>query len=118
MAIQSIRRVEKPWGHEEIWAQTAQYVAKVLVIREGKRLSLQFHRKKEETIRVETGELLLSLEDDSGAMVDHRMKPGDVAHILPGRKHRMTAVTGCRIYEASTPELDDVVRIQDDYARK
>ncbi len=113
-----MRRVEKPWGHEEIWAETASYVGKVLVIRKGHRLSLQHHRVKEETIRLASGRMRLVLEDDRGELVVHDLGPGDARHIAPGRRHRMEALTDCEVYEVSTPHLDDVVRHEDDYGRQ
>jgi mannose-6-phosphate isomerase len=112
-----VRRVEKPWGHEEIWAETPDYLGKVLVILAGRRLSLQHHERKEETIRVTQGEMLLHLEDDAGALVAHHLKPGDVRHIPPRRVHRMTGITDCEVYEVSTAHPDDVVRHSDDYGR-
>jgi mannose-6-phosphate isomerase len=110
-------RVEKPWGHEEIWAETADYVGKVLVILKGHRLSLQHHIIKEETIRIASGIMELELESDTGELETHTLHPGDVRHIAPGRRHRMFAVTDCEVYEVSTPHLADVVRHQDDYGR-
>ena len=117
MSLSPITRVEKPWGHEEIWAQTPDYVGKILVIRAGHRLSLQHHVQKEETIRVASGELALELEDAQGQLVTHRLGPGDVVHIAPGRRHRMAAITDVALYEVSTPQLGDVVRHEDDYGR-
>ncbi len=113
-----LRRVEKPWGHEEIWAVTDTYVGKVLVIRQGHRLSLQHHEVKEETVRVAVGTMDLELEDDTGALITHRLEPGQARHIPPLRRHRMTAVTDCEVYEVSTPHLKDVVRHIDDYGRQ
>ena len=111
------RRVEKPWGHEEIWAETGRYVGKILFIKEGHRLSLQHHMVKDETIRVGAGVLALELENDSGEIETLELKAGECAHIRPGHKHRMRAVTDVEVIEVSTPELDDVVRHSDDYGR-
>jgi len=111
------RRVDKPWGHEEIWAETERYVGKILFIREGHRLSLQHHKVKDETVRVGAGVLALELEDNDGNIVCHELTTGQSAHIRPGKKHRMTAVTDVEVFEVSTPELDDVVRHSDDYGR-
>jgi mannose-6-phosphate isomerase-like protein (cupin superfamily) len=111
------RRVDKPWGHEEIWAEGPGYVGKVLHLRAGHRLSLQHHRVKDETIRVLRGILHLTLEDATGALVEHQLHPGDRAHIAPGRRHRMRADDDVEVLEVSTPELDDVVRHADDYGR-
>ena len=113
-----MRRVEKPWGHEEIWAETDAYVGKVLFIREGHRLSLQHHEVKEETVRVSSGTMELELEDEAGTLQCHVMEAGDARDILPRRRHRMIAVTDCEVYEVSTPHLSDVVRHSDDYGRQ
>ena len=113
-----MKRVEKPWGHEEIWAETDTYVGKILVIRAGHRLSLQHHEIKEETIRLQSGVMALELENESGEMVLHEVKPGESYHILPGRKHRMAAIEDCEVLEVSTPHLQDVVRHSDDYGRQ
>jgi mannose-6-phosphate isomerase len=111
------RRVDKPWGHEEIWAHTDRYVGKMLVVRAGHRLSLQHHVKKEETLRVLRGEVDLEMDDEAGILQRVRKGPGDSWHIIPGRRHRFTAVTDVELVEVSTPELDDVVRHADDYGR-
>ena len=110
-------RVDKPWGHEEIWAETGDYVGKVLVIRAGHRLSLQHHQVKEETIRLSSGRLKMELENDQGELVGWVMEAGESVHISPGRRHRMEAVEDCEVYEVSTPYLQDVVRHSDDYGR-
>lgn len=112
------RRVEKPWGHEEIWAETDTYVGKVLVIKAGCRLSLQHHQVKEETIRVAAGQMRLELDDEHGVLTARVLGPGDSAHIAPHARHRMEGVTDCVVYEVSTPHLDDVVRHSDDYGRE
>lgn len=111
------RRVDKPWGHEEIWAETDTYVGKLLVIQQGHRLSLQHHDRKDETLRVSTGQLELLLEDDAGELQVRVMRPGDIARIRPRRRHRLRALTDVEVVEVSTPELDDVVRHDDDYGR-
>lgn len=109
-------RVEKPWGHELIWAHTDQYVGKVLHVKKGEKLSLQFHNFKDETIHLLSGSLRFEVEED-GAMAVRLMSPGSSYHIKPHTKHRMEAVEDCDILEASTPQLDDVVRLQDAYGR-
>jgi mannose-6-phosphate isomerase-like protein (cupin superfamily) len=111
------RRVEKPWGYEEIWAETHRYVGKILYINAGSRLSLQHHISKDETIRVLTGKMTLELEDEDGFIQVNIMESGMSSRILPGKKHRMTAETDVELLEVSTPELDDVVRHEDDYGR-
>lgn len=110
------RRVEKPWGHELWWALTEKYVGKLLHVKAGHKLSLQYHQVKDETIHLQSGELLLVIEVD-GALVEQRLAPGESRHIRPGTKHRMVAVTDCDILEVSTPEVDDVVRLEDSYGR-
>ncbi|MEL6349316.1 MAG: cupin domain-containing protein [Myxococcota bacterium] len=111
------RRIDKPWGHEEIWAHTEHYVGKVLFIRAGHRLSMQHHVTKEETIRVSSGSLQLTLEGLDGEIVEQVMRAGDICHIPPGRRHRLRALTDVTVYEVSTPQLSDVVRHADDYGR-
>jgi mannose-6-phosphate isomerase-like protein (cupin superfamily) len=112
-----MRRVEKPWGHELIWAHTSRYVAKVLFIQQGHKLSRQYHEVKDETLLVETGEMDLEIGPQS-ALETLRMRPGDVYHVKPGTIHRMIAVQDVRVFEVSTPELDDVVRLEDAYGRE
>jgi len=112
------RRVDKPWGHEEIWALTDRYCGKILVIEAGRRLSLQLHREKDEWIRVLSGRLQLTLEDDSGSDAVTILGAGESAHVPAGRRHRYEAVERVELIEVSTPELDDVVRLQDDYGRE
>ena len=116
-ALAETIRVEKPWGFELIWARTDRYVGKILHLRGGEALSLQYHRIKEETIRVLSGRLKLEIEDAGGARRASILVPGDVAHIPPGTRHRMEAIEECEILEVSTPELDDVVRLEDRYGR-
>ena len=112
------RRVEKPWGHELIWAHTDQYVGKILVIEAGKRLSLQRHEVKDESIMVVAGRLRLFLEDDDGTVQVEELGPGDHRHVRTGRIHRYEAIVRTELMEVSTPELDDVVRIEDDFGRE
>ena len=112
------RRVDKPWGHEEIWAHTDRYVGKILQIEAGKRLSLQHHEVKDEWIYVLSGRLALTLENEAGVVEERELGPGEGAHVGTGRRHRYTAVETCRLIEVSTPELLDVVRIEDDFGRE
>jgi len=112
------RRVEKPWGHEIIWAHADRYVGKLLVIETGKRLSFQYHEMKDEWIHVLEGRLLLTLENDAGVVEERELDAGEGAHIATRRKHRYTAVERATLIEVSTPELDDVVRISDDFGRE
>jgi mannose-6-phosphate isomerase len=112
------RRVEKPWGHELIWALTDRYCGKILVIETGRRLSLQYHERKDESIYVRSGRLRLHLEDDAGTMTSRELGPGDAAHVAVGRRHRYEAIERAELVEVSTPELDDVVRVEDDFGRE
>jgi mannose-6-phosphate isomerase len=112
------RRVDKPWGHELIWAHTDRYVGKLLVIETGKRLSLQSHDVKDEWIHVLEGRLELTLEDNHGDVQVRELGPGEGARVPTGRRHRYEAVEKATLIEVSTPELDDVVRIEDDYGRE
>ncbi|MBN1336632.1 MAG: cupin domain-containing protein [Deltaproteobacteria bacterium] len=112
-----MRRVEKPWGHEEVWAETDRYVGKILHIRAHRRLSLQHHVVKDETIRVLSGRMVLELDDANGVLSARTLGPGDVARIRPGQRHRFAALEDCDVLEVSTPELEDVVRHEDDYGR-
>ena len=105
-------RVDKPWGYELRWAVTDRYLGKVLHIDRGQALSLQYHEMKDECILLSRG--VLDLELDGHV---HRLLPGDTARIIPGTRHRMTAVEDCDIFEVSTPEIDDVVRLEDRYGR-
>src|SRR5262249_38749894 len=104
-----MRRVDKPWGHELIWAETPRYVGKVLHIKAGERLSRQYHKVKEETLLVQEGELLLEIGPKE-QVTERRLTRGDCFHVAPGTIHRMVAITDVDIVEVSTPELDDVVR--------
>ncbi len=112
----SPQRVEKPWGHELVWAHTERYVGKLLHVKAGHALSLQYHRVKDETIHVLVGELRFEVEE-AGAMSERLLRPGEGYHIRPSQKHRMVAVSDVDILEVSTPELDDVVRLEDRYGR-
>jgi mannose-6-phosphate isomerase len=117
MAKQSIQRVEKPWGHELIWAKTGDYVGKILHIKKGHKLSLQYHQKKEETILVYSGKMNFVFENEKGELQEILLSAGEAHHIPTGRKHRMIAVEDCDVFEVSTPQLDDVVRLEDGYGR-
>jgi mannose-6-phosphate isomerase-like protein (cupin superfamily) len=111
------KMVGKPWGHEVIWAATKDYVGKILVIKTGHQLSLQFHKVKEETIYLQSGEMRFLIEDDHGQIEELLLKPGQSFHIQANRKHRMTALQDCVVFEVSTPHLEDVVRLEDSYGR-
>jgi len=113
------KRVEKPWGHELWWARTERYVGKILHVKKGESLSLQYHRVKDETIMLQSGRLLFETRPagEGGELRRVEMKAGEVFHITPGTLHRMTGLEDCDILEVSTPELDDVVRLEDRYGR-
>jgi quercetin dioxygenase-like cupin family protein len=108
--------VDKPWGHEIIWAHTERYVGKILHIKKGESLSYQYHVVKDETIRLLSGVLEMDVERD-GERGRLKLLPGESLHIVAGMKHRMTAIEECDVLEVSTPELDDVVRLEDRYGR-
>jgi mannose-6-phosphate isomerase-like protein (cupin superfamily) len=113
-----MRRVEKPWGHELIWAVTDRYVGKVLHIKKGEKLSLQYHRQKDETVMVWSGRMRFVhfAEGEPEAHTD--LGPGEAFHVTPGMRHRMIALEDCDVFEVSTTELDDVVRLEDAYGRQ
>jgi mannose-6-phosphate isomerase len=111
------RRIDKPWGHELIWAEHPRYVGKTLHIERDGQLSYQYHERKDETICVLAGVLELEVATPGGARHTLRLQPGQSFHIPPGLRHRMTAIETCDVLEASTPEIDDVVRLEDRYGR-
>jgi mannose-6-phosphate isomerase-like protein (cupin superfamily) len=113
------RRVEKPWGFELIWAHTDCYVGKILFVRAGHSLSLQFHREKDESWYVESGRAELELgEAGQGVLDTEVITAGAAFHYAPGTVHRVTALEDTTILEVSTPHLDDVVRLEDKYGRE
>lgn len=115
----AVRHVPKPWGHETIWAHTDRYVGKVLHVKAGHALSVQYHERKDETVHLLAGELRYWVQLPGDAELrDQRLVAGESFRITPGTVHYMEAVTDCDILEASTPELDDVVRLQDRYGRE
>jgi quercetin dioxygenase-like cupin family protein len=109
-------RVEKPWGHELIWARTDRYVGKILHIEPGHVLSLQYHNKKDESIYVLSGEIVLRLQRDD-TLIERRLAQGEAFHIEPKVIHQFEAVAATDLLEASTSEIDDVVRLKDRYGR-
>jgi mannose-6-phosphate isomerase-like protein (cupin superfamily) len=112
------RRVDKPWGHELIWAHADDYVGKVLFVKSGCSLSLQFHREKDESWYVESGRAELQLGGPGEAvLVTEVIGPGACFRFRPGTVHRVKALEDTRILEVSTPHLDDVVRLEDEYGR-
>jgi len=115
-SLHDITRVPKPWGYELIFARTDRYVGKILHINRGESLSLQFHEMKEETLYVVNGELRLTIEHD-GDRRELMLRKGEAFHIPPRLIHRMEALADTDVAEVSTPELDDVVRLEDRYGR-
>ena len=114
-----VRRVEKPWGHELIWALTERYCGKVLFVKAGCSLSLQFHNEKDESWLVQSGKAKLELgEAGQRALNEEVIGPGAAFHYRPGTVHRVTAIEDTTILEVSTPHLDDVVRLEDRYGRE
>ena len=112
-----MKRVEKPWG-EELWlANNEFYACKIIKVKKGTRTSLQYHRYKHETIYIDEGKVKAMLEDETGRMVEKILNPGDIIENKPYRKHRIEALEDTRLIEVSTPQLDDVVRVEDDYRR-
>ena len=114
-----VRKVEKPWGHELIWAVTGRYVGKVLFVKAGHSLSLQFHREKDESWLVQSGRAKLELgEAGSPTLLEEVLAPGAAFHFTPGTVHRVTALEDTTILEVSTAHPDDVVRLEDAYGRE
>jgi mannose-6-phosphate isomerase len=112
------RRVEKPWGWELIWAETEVYVGKLLFVRAGHALSLQYHREKDESWLVREGRASLELGEVGGELQTIEIQPGDAFRYRPGTVHRVTALEDTLILEVSTPQLSDVVRLEDAYGRE
>lgn len=111
-------RVDKPWGYEIRWAITDRYLGKLIHVNAGHQLSLQYHERKDETIFVTSGALDLLLENDAGEIERHRLTPGMSARVHPLRRHRFIAVEDTDLVEVSSPEIDDVVRLEDSYGRE
>ena len=113
----SPRRVEKPWGHELIWAETELYVGKILHVKAGEALSVQMHEEKDETLHLLSGEIELWAGPSPEEMVDVGLGPGESFRVVPHTVHRIVAITDADVLEASTPHLLDVVRFHDRYGR-
>jgi mannose-6-phosphate isomerase-like protein (cupin superfamily) len=113
------RRTDKPWGHEILWALSDRYAGKILFVKAGESLSLQFHNEKDEAWYVLEGRARLELgEVGQAALNEAVIVPGDAFHYTPGTVHRVTALEDTRILEVSTPHLEDVVRLEDRYGRE
>lgn len=109
-------KIDKPWGYEIIFAHTPLYVGKILFVKGGHKLSLQYHKEKDETVFLKTGKIVLELHRDNSISII-KMNPGASVRIVPGTIHRIIAEEDSEVLEASTSQLDDVVRLQDDYGR-
>ena len=121
--MSEITKVEKPWGYELHWAKTDRYVGKLIHVNAGHALSLQYHNQKDETIFLWSGRMLFEIAEGpegtaGGPLTKREMAPGEAVHVTPKTVHRMTAIEDSDILEASTPELTDVVRLEDRYGRK
>jgi mannose-6-phosphate isomerase len=126
--VNEITKVEKPWGYELHWAKTDRYVGKLIHVNAGHALSLQYHNQKDETIFLWAGRMMFEIGPDpkeaghrataDAPLTKREMKPGESVHVIPKTVHRMTAITDCDIFEVSTPELQDVVRLEDRYGRR
>jgi quercetin dioxygenase-like cupin family protein len=112
-----IKNVPKPWGYEIWWALTDRYVGKILHINKGHSLSYQYHNVKDETIYLQSGEMILEIEAGGKSRETIRLLPGDSMRIAPLTKHRMTAAEDCDVLEVSTPEVEDIIRLEDKYGR-
>jgi mannose-6-phosphate isomerase len=112
------RRVEKPWGWELVWAESDRYAGKLLFVRAGQALSLQYHERKDEAWYVQEGRAALELGQVGMELEEQEIGPGDTFHFAPGTVHRVRALEDTLIVEVSTPDLDDVVRLADDYGRE
>jgi mannose-6-phosphate isomerase-like protein (cupin superfamily) len=110
--------VDKPWGWELVWAETDAYVGKLLFVRAGESLSLQYHERKDESWLVREGRATLELGEPGGDLATTEIAPGDTFRFRPGTVHRLSALEDTLVIEVSTPDLDDVVRLDDAYGRE
>lgn len=111
------RKIEKPWGFELLFAHTPKYAGKVIFVKKGHRLSLQYHEKKDETLYLYEGKALVEVDGSDGCLVSSVFQPGQCIRVSPRTRHRLEAIEDTTFLEVSTPELDDVVRLEDDYGR-
>jgi len=117
MAEKLPKKIEKPWGFELLWAHTPKYVGKLIFVRKGHRLSLQYHEKKDETIYIHEGKVLFEVDGSGGCMESAILESGQCRRLPPGTKHRLEAIEDTTFFEVSTPEMEDVRRLEDDYGR-
>lgn len=110
-------KTEKPWGYELLFALTAKYAGKMIFVAKGHRLSLQYHSKKDETMLVQQGKAVIEIGENEKELKQITLNPGDCIHLYPGTRHRLQAIEDTVLFEVSTPELDDVTRLADDYGR-
>ncbi len=111
------RKIEKPWGYELIFAHTPKYAGKLMFVMGGHRLSLQYHKEKDETFYVYRGKAIIEIEGKDGQLVQSEVSSGDCFRVPPLTKHRLRAIEDTTLFEVSTPELDDIERLSDDYGR-
>ncbi len=112
-----LKKIEKPWGYEILFAKTDKYAGKLIFVKKGERLSYQYHERKDETMFLFKGKAKL-ITEENGERIEYEFKEFNAVHFPPGKRHRIIAIEDCYIFEVSTPELDDVVRIEDDYGRE
>lgn len=117
MKTNEIKKVPKPWGYEIWWALTDKYVGKILHVKKGESLSYQYHKVKDETIFLYSGRMTMQIEEVGNERLEVTLDPGESVRITPLTKHRMIAKEDCDVFEVSTPEVDDVVRLEDRYGR-
>ncbi len=117
MAEKLPRKTEKPWGYELLYALSPKYAGKVIFVKQGQRLSLQYHEQKDESMYIYEGRALLVIEGSDGRMTTTEVGAGHSVRITPGTRHRIQAIEDTTLLEVSTPELEDVVRVEDDYGR-
>ena len=111
------QKTEKPWGFELLWAHTPNYAGKLIFVRKGHRLSLQYHEKKDESLYLREGKALVEIEGSDGRMESTILEAGQCRRIPPGTKHRIQAIEDTTFFEVSTPEMEDIKRLEDDYGR-
>ncbi|MCW2606215.1 MAG: cupin [Frankiales bacterium] len=117
--VQPVKRVDKPWGHEEWFALVdGKFCGKAIHVKDGHSLSLQYHERKEETIAVQSGQLRVEVGPHESQLEEFDLLPGEAIHLTPGTRHRVTAVGDTVMLEASTTEVTDVVRLEDRYGRQ